>query len=54
MTQAISGPTAVKPNADEHKARENRASAAVSVQALLGSLRLNLTQRECSDGGLNG
>jgi hypothetical protein len=30
------------------------ASTAVSFHELLGALRLNLTQPECSDGGLNG
>lgn len=53
MNQTINSQTVAKTHADE-KARENPASTDISAQVLLGSLRLNLTQPECSDGGLNG
>ncbi len=53
MTTTNSQPAAPHPAATKDLA-ENQSLTRVSINSLIGSLRLNLTQPECNDGGLRG
>lgn len=54
MQKTINTQAGVPKEAIKDDYLEKQAATTSGIQPLLGSLRLNLTQPKCSDGGLHG